>query len=257
MMLKTLIVDDEPLARELVEDYVRQVDFIELTGVCSSASEAQEFLNNKEVDLIFLDVQMPGMSGLTFAKNMEVSQKPKIVFTTAYEEYALDGYRVNAVDYLLKPFDFDEFTRAVNKVKHLVELESGFSSQQNPFPQSQDSSSISDPLSDDEKRFFFVKSEYKLVKIEIEKVLYIEGLKDYVKIFIADLPKPVLTLSTMKQMEAKLEAHAFVRLHRSFIVNVNKITGAERNGVYVGNTRIPVSDGYKTKFQETISKLTL
>ncbi|MGN0011272.1 MAG: LytR/AlgR family response regulator transcription factor, partial [Marinilabiliaceae bacterium] len=177
---------------------------------------------------------------------------PKVIFTTAYGEYAIDGFKLDIVDYLLKPFDFDEFMRAVNKARHLIELERGAdAATENASVQPSDEQKAG---ADD---FFFVKSEYKLVKIEISKILYVEGLKDYVKIYMSDSAKAVLTLATLKQMETRLMPYSFVRLHRSFIVNVKMITGVERGVVLIGEARIPVGEGYKQNFQILLDKLTL
>lgn len=251
LQIKTLVVDDEPLAQDLVAGYVGQVPFLSLVGCCSSASEALSVIDKGGVDLVFLDIQMPGLSGLSMAKALGGENAPKIVFTTAYGEYALDGFKLDAIDYLLKPFDFDEFMRAVNKAKRYIELEKRAASEAN----AEDGSHTSD-VNEDEA-FFFVKSEYKLVKIEVEKILYVEGLKDYVKIYIDGIPKPVLTLSTLKQMEARLTSRSFMRIHRSYIVNVKMITGVERNSVVVAGERIPVGDGYKQNLQSLLDKLTL
>lgn len=247
--IKTLVVDDEPLAVDLVSGYVRQVPFLSLVGCCSSAAEALAAISREAVDLVLLDIQMPGLSGLSLAKSLATDDAPKIIFTTAYGEYALDGFKLDAVDYLLKPFDFDEFLRAVGKVRRLIELE------RRPMSAA---ATETDPVEVDETGdFFFVKSEYKLVKVEVEKILYVEGLKDYVKIFTSDSPKPIVTLATLKQMEARLLPRSFVRLHRSYIVNVKSIVGVERNAVIVGQERVPIGDGYRQNLQAILDKLTI
>lgn len=238
--LRALVVDDEPLALDLVAGFVRQVDFLSLAGCCSSAAETMEMLSGGDIDVVFLDIQMPGVSGLSLAKSFGNSERPKVVFTTAYGEYAVDGFKLGVVDYLLKPFDLDEFRTAATKVKRLIELE--------------DASAAPQQLSD---TFFFVKSDYKLVKIEYDNICYIEGLKDYVKIYQDGRPKPTLTIATMKQMEARLAQRPFLRLHKSFIVNMKKISGVERGGVFVGNVRIPVGDGYKQNLHTALERFTL
>ena len=248
MMIRTLVVDDEPLAAELVENYVRSADFLEFVGSCNNATDAYERIAKGGVDLLFLDIQMPGISGLSLAKMVSGANAPKIVFTTAYGEYALDGFRVDAVDYLLKPFDQEEFLHAANKARHIIELEQSVS------PATPNDGSSVAP--DDTSRSFFVKSDYKLVKIDIDKIDYIEGLKDYVKIYLDDQRKPVITLSTMKQMEARLEPFNFLRVHRSFIVSLSKISGVERGGALINGTRIPIGEGFRQKFSETIEKMT-
>lgn len=236
--LQALVVDDEPLAQDLVAGYVRRVPFLSLAGCCSTAAEALGIVQSVDIDVVFLDIQMPGASGLSFAEALDPARKPKLVFTTAYSEYAIDGFRLEAVDYLLKPFDFDEFLRAAQKVKGQIE-------------QGRAASAAA------REAFFFVRSDYKLVKVEYDHLAYVEGLKDYVKMYMDDKSKPVLTLSTMKQMEARLDGFSFVRVHRSYIVNVKKITGAERGAVFVDGVRIPLGDGYKAKVQAILDRLTL
>lgn len=251
LTIKTLVVDDEPLALDLVAGYVEQVPFLTLAGRCSSAAEALDAISAGGVDLVMLDIQMPGLSGLSLAKSLTGDNAPKIIFTTAYGEYALDGFKLDAVDYLLKPFDFDEFLRAVSKARRLLELE------RRPQPDAQQDAEAADAPALASDDFFFVKSEYKLVKVEIEKILYVEGLKDYVKIYLLDAPRPIVTLSTLKQMEARLLPHSFVRLHRSYIVNVKLISGVERNSVLVGKERLPIGDGYRQNLQSLLDKLTI
>lgn len=238
LQLQTLVVDDEPLAQDLVAGYVRRVPFLSLAGCCSTAAEALDVVRNVDIDVVFLDIQMPGLSGLSFAEALDADKKPKLVFTTAYSEYAIDGFRLEAVDYLLKPFDFEEFMRAAHKVKSQIEQERAASAAERDT-------------------FFFVRSDYKLVKVEYEHLSYVEGLKDYVKMYMDDRGKPILTLSTMKQMEARLEGFSFVRVHRSYIVSIKKITGTERGAVFVGGVRIPLGDGYKAKVQAILGRLTL
>ncbi len=257
MHIRTLVVDDEPLAQELVAAYVRQVPFMTYVGCCSSAVEAMAKIEEGGVDLVFLDIQMPGLSGLSMAKALTGPDTPKIVFTTAYGEYALDGFKLDALDYLLKPFDFDEFMRVANKAKRLFDLESKAMGETEIATDEGGGKAAAGGLVSEDGSFFFVKSEYKLVKIEVDKILYVEGLKDYVKIYLVGADKPVLTLTTLKQMEARLGTSHFIRLHRSFIVNVKMISGVERSGVFVGNVRIPVGDGYKQKLQALLDKLTL
>lgn len=254
LIIRTLVVDDEPLALDLVTGYVAQVPFLSLVGRCSSAADALSVINNGGVDLVLLDIQMPGLSGLSLARSLTTEGAPKIIFTTAYGEYAIDGFKLDAVDYLLKPFDLDEFLRAVGKARHLIELERRPSVGSPADSDVVNSDVVSKQPSDD---FFFVKSEYKLVKIIIEKILYVEGLKDYVKIFTSDSPKPIVTLATLKQMENRLLPHSFVRIHRSYIANVKLISGVERNAVLVGHERLPIGDGYRQNLQSILDKLTI
>lgn len=244
--IKTLVVDDEPLAQELVCDYVRRIDCLELVGCCSNAVEALQAMSVQKVDLMLLDVQMPGLSGLSLAKTLEGHDAPKIVFTTAYGEYALEGFKLDAVDYLLKPFDYEEFSRAMSKVQRLIELE-----------RIAEHASSAAEAADDDERFFFVKSQYNLVKVEIDRICYVEGLKDYVKIYLDDQPKPVITLSTLKQMEAKLGERSFLRVHKSFIANIMRITGVEKSNLCIGEMRVPIGDGYRQRFNDALAKMTL
>ncbi len=248
MSLKTIIVDDEPLALDLVRGYVEQTPFLELVGAYSNAKEAFNAIETANIDLLFLDIQMPEITGLTLVKMLEKENAPKVIFTTAFDQYAIDGFRLNAVDYLLKPFDYDEFITATNKAKRLIDLE------RVRVANRQYDSNPPRSASDDEKSFF-VKSDYKLVKIDVEKIVYIEGLKDYIKIFLADEPKAVITHISMKEMEKRLENQCFRRVHRSYIINLNFIKGIDRNLIILeGGEKIPMSDGYKQEFTETINK---
>ncbi len=194
-----------------------------------------DFMADKDVDLVFIDIQMPDLSGLEFTRSM--AKGPKVIFTTAFEKYALEGFRLDVVDYLLKPFSYEEFVKAVQKVQKLIRLEKG----------------VSDQV-DANNEFLFLKSDYKIKRINFNDILYIEGLKDYVKVYIQNSPKPVLSLTSMKLLESKLPEARFMRVHRSFIVNLEKIDTIERSRIVFGKTYIPVSDQYKEKFQEFLDK---
>jgi len=231
--IKCLAVDDEPLALDLVKGYIEQTPFLELAGTCNNAIEAITFLESNQIQLLFLDIQMPGLTGISLMRSL--TQKPKVIFTTAYEEYAIEGFRLDAVDYLLKPFDYEEFLRSAQKARDLIMLESGVRNE----------SGAGD--------YFFVKSDYKLVKIETDQITYIEGLKDYVKIYLANNPKPILTLMSLKAFEGQLPADRFIRIHRSFIINVRHITGIERSLVHISNINIPMSDNYKNQLMAMIN----
>lgn len=232
MTMKCAIVDDEPLALDLLESYVKKTPFLELTGKYSSAVLAMKELANQQVDLIFLDIQMPELNGLEFSKMLPPDTC--LVFTTAFDQYAIDGYKVNALDYLLKPISYPDFLQAANKALHHYELT-------HRPPQ-------------DEIESIFVKSEYKLVQIELKNILYVEGLKDYVKIYEEDNPKPILSLMSMKTMEDLLPASQFMRVHRSYIVRKDKIRIIDRGRIVFGKTYIPISDSYKQAFQEYLEK---
>lgn len=236
--IKCVAIDDEPLALQQVAAYIQKLPFLELVGECSSAFEALELFEKKHVDLMFVDINMPDLNGLEFVKSL--SKKPLLIFTTAYSEYALEGFKVDALDYLLKPFSFAEFSKATTKARNQFEL----------VHKSHDSSEKLE--SNDE--FLFIKSEYKIVRINLNDILYIEGMKEYVRIHLVG-QKPVMTLLSMKALEAKLPTEKFMRIHRSYIVNLKKVTTVERfRIVFDDKTRIPVSDGYKEKFQEFLDK---
>lgn len=229
------MVDDEPLALDLLERYVARTPFLDCIFQCHSAVEALQFLEHNTVELIFLDIQMPELSGIELSRI--VSRHSRIIFTTAFQEYAVDGFRVNALDYLLKPFNFEEFSRAANKAREWFGLTGS----------AHGHSSSSDA-------YIFVKSEYKLVKILLSEVLYFEGLKDYVKIWLIGSPKPVLTLMSLKSLESELPVQAFMRVHRSFIVALNRIQSVERGQVCLNsNIRITIAEQYRDRFQQFIS----
>lgn len=234
MKIRCLIVDDEPLALDLLEKYVRQTPFLEMAGRCSSALEVLARLENESVDLLFLDIQMPELSGLELSRTL--GQGPKVIFTTAFAEYALEGFKVNALDYLLKPFNYQEFLTAAQKARQWFE-------QQTPS---------ASPASNE--AYIFVKSDYKIKKIALPDLLYAEGLKDYVKIFVVDQPQPIMSLINMKALEEKLPGDQFLRVHRSFIVNMNQVHTIERSRIVFGNTYIPVSDKYKSAFQDFVAR---
>lgn len=231
MKLKCAIVDDEPLALGLLESYVEKTPFLELTGKYSSAVQAMKELPEKPTDLLFLDIQMPELNGLEFSKM--VDSHTRIIFTTAFEQYAIDGYKVNALDYLLKPISYNDFLQAANKAVQWFEL-------------------LKQPQ--EEITSIFVKSDYKLIQIELDNILYIEGLKDYVKIYEEGTNRPVLSLMSMKSMEELLPASRFMRVHRSYIVQKSKIRVIDRGRIIFGKTSIPVSDSYKTAFQEYLDR---
>ena len=237
-MIRCLAIDDEVLALELLEDNIRKVPFLELAGKCRSAFEAMEILRKEKIDLVFLDIQMPDISGIQFLKSLR--KKPLVIFTTAYEKYALEGFELDVVDYLLKPFPMERFLKAVNKAQEVLERGSRLTAGR---MQPEDTNATG---------FLFVKADYKLVKIEFRQILYIEGLKDYVKIYAGE--RPVITLSSMKSIEEKLPAGLFIRVHRSFIVNIRKIEYLQRNHLRIGTKDIPVSESYREAFLRIINQ---
>ncbi len=236
--IKTLIIDDEPLAQEVLETYIQQTPVLELVGKCSNAFQAQEALQSMQVDLLLLDIQMPQISGIEFLKSL--ADPPLVIFTTAFPDYAVDGFDLNAVDYLLKPFSIDRFTKAINKVSALL-LQSKAEIENHTDPQ---------------EDFFFAKADKKLIKIKHSDVLYIEGLKDYV--IIRQESGRVITLQTMKSLEDKLPRQIFRRIHRSYIVNITRITAILGNHVELmeaGKTKIlPIGKNYKDELHDVIYK---
>ena len=229
MTLTCAIIDDE--------SYVNKTPFLQLVGKFNSALNALSELSTQPVDLLFLDIQMPELNGLEFSRILKADTR--IIFTTAFEQYALDSYKVNALDYLLKPISYPDFLKAANKALQWYELVKGNKGNEN------NTESI------------FIKTEYKLVQVELRKILYIEGLKDYVKIFIEDEPHPILSLMSIKSLEELLPSNRFIRVHRSFIVQPEKIKVIERNRIVFGKEYIPISDNYKQKFMEFLSQRSL
>jgi DNA-binding LytR/AlgR family response regulator len=229
--INCIIVDDEPLALELVESYVNKTPFLELKGKCLNAFEAMQLMSTEKVDLIFLDIQMPDMNGIDFSQTLSGT---RVIFTTAFKDYAFEGFRVNAVDFLLKPFNYAEFLKAANKA--LERITSG--DEKNTANGSDD--------------FIFVKSEYKQIKINLNEVYYFEGLKDYIKIWLTSQPKPVLTLMSLKTLEEELPEEKFMRVHRSFVIALDKIDAVERGQILINNQRITVAEQYKNKFQKFV-----
>lgn len=238
--MNCIIVDDEPLAQQVMEDYIGMIPFLNLKGKCSSAFQAFDILRSEQVDLIFLDIHMPNVSGIDFINS--IHNKPYFIFTTAYSEHALEGFDLNAVDYLLKPIPFERFLKAVNKAYDIFILKSTKSESK---PEIQE---IKQP-----ENFILVKSDYQTQRVDLHDITYIEGLKDYVKIY-SGTGKPVTTLNSLKNMAEKLPVHMFVRVHKSYIVSLNKINSIIRNRIVIGDKWIPVGDNYKELFYEAIRK---
>ena len=239
MIIKCAIVDDEPLAVELLASYVEKIPFLELCGKYNNATDALHGIGETPVDLLFLDIQMPELNGLELSKM--IPENTRIVFTTAFNQYAVDGFRVNALDYLLKPISYADFLEACNKAMQWFQLVQ--QNEQQPAA----------ATAEEEPRSIFVKSEYKLLQINLDDIRYIEGLKDYVKIYTEDSPHPILSLMNMKAIEQMLPASRFIRVHRSFIVQKSKIREIERNRIVFGDVYIPIGDSYKQAFQDFIN----
>jgi len=230
--MRCIIIDDERLVRQLLEDNARQVPFLELVKSCKNALEALETLQKEQVDLIFLDIQMPRLNGLRFLQSLH--NPPLIILVTAYEKYAVEGFNLQVADYILKPFSFERFLKACNRAAELLRMKA---------------SGVLPEISNNGD--FFVNVEYTLVKIVPADIDYIEGLKDYIKIYLSSSPKPVLTRMPLKSIEAKLPAGTFIRTHKSFLVAISKITTIKRGFVCIGKTEIPVSETFK----ENVSRI--
>lgn len=248
MILSCCVIDDEPLAVSLLESYVNKTPFLRLSGKYSSAVTALTALSEEPADLLFLDIQMPELNGLEFSRIL-AGRDTRIIFTTAFEQYALDSYKVNALDYLLKPISYPDFLKAADKALRWFEL----IRKTEPDPEE---TSGTAPGTEDAERIF-IKTEYKLVQVELKQILYVEGLKDYIKIYVEGEPHPILSLMSLKAMEELLPENRFIRVHRSFIVQPEKIKVIERNRIVFGKTYIPISDSYKAKFMEFLGKQAL
>jgi two-component system, LytTR family, response regulator len=232
--ISCLIVEDEPLARNLMTEYVKKVPFLNLIKACSSPIEAMDLLRQTPVDLLFLDVQMPEITGISFLKSLQ--KKPEVILTTAYSEYALEGYELDVVDYLLKPITFDRFLKAVDKVGQRLN-----STGPPPAPERQ-----AEPTTD----YIFVKDGTKMVKIRWADILYVEGLKDYVTIHTRQ--QKVVSLQRLKVMEEQLPANKFLRIHNSFIVALDAIDVIHKDKVQIGDHQIPIGETYKKEFREFV-----
>ncbi|GAE83601.1 two-component system LytT family response regulator [Bacteroides reticulotermitis] len=238
-MMKCIAIDDEPLALSQLAGYISRIPFLTLLKPCQDVFEAMQVLSEEEVDLIFIDINMPDLNGVDFVRSLITN--PLVIFTTAYSEYAVDGFKLDAVDYLLKPFEFQDLLKAADKARKKYE----YLRQESP-----DEAKIKDGS-------LFVKSDYKVIRLDIDKVKYIEGMSEYIRIFIEGEEKPVMTLSSLQKMEERLPSY-FMRIHRSYIVNLRKITEISRlRIIFDKNTYIPVGENYKEKFTEYISKLSL
>lgn len=236
--MKCVIIDDEPLAVELLVEFVQRVESLELVTTFTNAIDAISIINQSDIDLIFLDIEMPHFSGIDFINAIE--KKPLIIFTTAYSNYAVEGFNLGAVDYLVKPIPFNRFLKAVLRAQQQLAPKSA------PIPnQVTNTPEI-------EHDFMFVRSEYENVKINFSDILFIEGLKDYVKIYTTD-NKYTLTLISLIKLENLLSAKGFARIHRSYIINIKHVKSIQKNKVLIADKRIPISESYKTSFFEKIN----
>jgi len=234
-MLQCIAVDDEPLALHLLEDYLSRVPDMQLVAKCGDAFEAGKVLRQNPIDLMFLDIQMPGLSGLQFIESLP--QKPMVILVTAYEQFALEGYSLDVVDYLLKPVELDRFLKACNKAWDLHQLRVGAQSGVAPAAR---------------PGYFFVNADYSLLKIQFEDIIWIEGLRDYIKIHLKHTPHPVVVRMSVKGVEAELPPADFIRVHKSYIVSINDITAIRKNSVFIKEQEIPIGDTYR----DTLIRLT-
>jgi len=235
-MIRCMIIDDEPLALQQMEGYVKKIPYLELVAACHTAIEAREILENDKIDAIFCDINLPELNGLDFVKSLE--NPPMVVFTTAYSEYAVEGFQLNAIDYLLKPFGFDDMKRASDKIKARFDA----------LRTLQEVSQI------DEDDAIFLKTEYKIVRINIGDIHYVEAMSEYLRIYLTGNPKPVIVLLSMKKMEERLPSRSFMRVHRSYIINLKKIKEVSKSRIMlVDDVEIPIGDSYRDQFNAYIN----
>lgn len=231
-MLNCIAVDDEKLVLDLLVDNIQKVPFLHLVKRCKNAMEAADILHKEKIELLFLDIQMPGLNGLQFLESLH--NPPMVIFVTAYKDYAFEGFNLGVVDYLLKPVSFERFLKACNKAQDLFNLQKNAQKEEIPD-------------------YFFVYVEYNQIKIMIPEILYIEGMKDYVKIFLSSSARPVITKMSLKMLEEKLAGHQFVRTHKSYIISAKKITAIKRDLVCIGPVELPLSENYKTNLEKILS----
>lgn len=246
MTLNCIAVDDEPLALGLVCKFIEQTPFLNLVGRYSSAVEALKAIHSQKIDVLYLDIQMPDLNGIELARVLgKGAETPRIIFTTAYNQFALEGYKVDALDYLLKPFNYEEFLRTATKAHSYFELINR--------PAAAPTTVVVESEQADD-RYLFLKVEYQLVRIALDDILYIEGLKDYVKVHLRNTEKAILSLTSLKALEERLPAKRFMRVHRSFIVALDKITSMTKNTLQIGKINIAVGDQYKDAFTQFVGK---
>ena len=233
-MIRCIAIDDEPLALELLVDNISKVPFLQLVAACENALEAMKIMEQQTIDLVFLDIQMPGLTGLQFIRSM--TAKPIIILITAYEKYALQGFELDVTDYLVKPVSLDRFIKACNKANELFYLKT-------------------QPKVTSEAGYFFVNVDYSLVKIITSDIVYIEGFKDYIKIHLKSSQRPVVTRLAMKTIEEQLPAAAFIRIHKSYIVSIAFITATRKSSVFINTLELPVSDNYKDSITALTGKI--
>ncbi len=239
-MIRCLAIDDEPLALRQLAAYIQKIPFLQLVKACESALEARQIMEEEMIDAIFVDINMPDLNGMDFVKSL--AAPPLVVFTTAYSEYAIDGFKVDAVDYLLKPFGLDDMKRAANKVKTRYDL-------LNATP----TTTVTTPTDDDNT--IFLKTEHRMVRVDIDKIRYIEGMSEYLRIYLEGVQRPLIVLLSMKKMEERLPSASFMRVHRSYIINLRKIQEVNKSRVIMdADTYIPIGDLYREAFNNYLEK---
>ena len=226
-MLRCVAIDDEDLALELMEDYISKVPYLQLVATCDDPLDAITIIQEQQVDLVFLDIQMPGLNGLQLIQSL--SNNPMCILVTAYSQYALEGFNLNVIDYLVKPVPFDRFLKACNKANELYQLKQ----------------KASDTTKDDEADYFFINADYSHVKITYSEILWVEGLKDYIKIHLENNAKPIVARISMKNIEELLPSSKFLRIQKSYIVSKEHITSVKKNSVFIGSTELSIGENYK------------
>jgi DNA-binding LytR/AlgR family response regulator len=234
-MLQCIAIDDEPLALDLLENYISKLPYLQLAGKCQDAFEATKLMQEKKIDLVFVDIQMPGLTGLQFIQSLQ--QKPLVILVTAYEKFAMEGYNLDVVDYLLKPVELDRFIKACNKAFELYQLK-----------HTAPSGNIQQPA----PGYFFVNADYSLIKVQFNDITWIEGLRDYVKIHLKSTAKPLIVRSGVKAIEQELPADQFLRVHKSYIVSVESITAVRKNSIFIQDMEIPIGAIYR----DAVNRLT-
>lgn len=222
-MLKCIAVDDEPLALQLMQDYISKVPYLQLLTTCGDAFEANQVLQEQEIDLVFIDIQMPGLTGLQFIKSL--THKPMFILVTAYEKFALESYNLNVIDYLLKPVELSRFIQACNKAYELYQLK-----HKQP---------------DTGSEFFFLNVDYSMVKVMFADIMWVEGLRDYLKIHLVPPAKPLIARISMKAIEEELPPSKFLRIHKSYLISIDHITSVKKSSVFIGNMELPIGETYR------------
>lgn len=234
-MINVITIDDEPFALQQISTYVQKIPYMNLVASCRSAAEAQRVLDNDVVDVIYTDINMPDLSGLDFVRSLAI--QPMVVFTTAYSEYAVEGFKVDALDYLLKPFSFTDFQRSAQKVKKQYDLEHS----------SEQAETIIAPADEDD--CIFIKSDYRVQRVAISDIMYVEAMSEYLRLHLNNQPKPITVLLSMKKMEERLISTAFMRIHRSYIINLKAIREVNKTRVtLITDDSLPIGDNYKDDF---------